>query len=456
MEPDANSDPRPSFAVRELDYSLPDELIAQVPPPRREDARLLIVDRTDASLRDSTITRLPDFLGPADLLVVNDTRVLPAKFTAYRTTGGTVKGLFVAEPRPGVWNVLLEGSRRLRLGESLHVPPPSSETKDTAVSPPPRAGEDAGGTPPPLARGDTGKSPPILDMPPDAIEDHGGAAGQRTRGAKTALPHLVTLQLIQSLGSGRWLARINRSDPVERILAEVGTTPLPPYIRRHKIADARANLDRSRYQTVFAQRPGAVAAPTAGLHLTQDLLSRIALGGVEIAYVTLHVGLGTFKPVAVEDLTRHVMHEEWFDLTATAADAVNRCRARGGRIVAVGTTTLRVLESAAHRAPGAAILSNRKSSIDHRQSPSSPRDLVPCTGTTDLLIYPPFDFRIVDALLTNFHLPRSTLLALVMAFAGCDLTRRAYAHAILERYRFYSYGDAMFVASTGIRRDSSD
>lgn len=351
------------FPIEELDYVLPAELIAQSPPARREDARLLVVDRAADTIRDRTIVDLPDLLRPGDLLVLNDTKVLPAKFSARRETGGAVPGLFVEEESPGRWRVLLEGSKRLRNGEILAM--------DSLSGPP------------------------------------------------------VSMKLLTSHDGGEWLVQVSASGTVEEILNRVGQTPLPPYIHRGVGNRNADSMDRERYQTVYAQRPGAVAAPTAGLHLTEPLLDRLRAVGVNVAFVTLHVGLGTFKPIIADDLSKHVMHAERYDLPTETAEAVNACRGRGGRVVAVGTTTVRVLESSAAFCDS--------------------RTIHPGGGSTALLIYPPYEFGVVDVLLTNFHLPKSTLLALVMAFAGVERTRRAYAHAIVQRYRFYSFGDAMLI-----------
>jgi len=351
------------FSVSDLDCALPDDLIAQHPLPNREDSRLLVVDRATGTLNDRGVTDLPDLLTPGDLLILNDTRVLPAKFTARRRTGGRVRGLFVLEERPGDWRVMLEGSRRLRAGESLDV----------------------------IAAGK--------------------AAG--------------TMRLLDQYGQGEWRVAVNCRGTVEQVLERIGQTPLPPYIKRDN-GDRTTDLeDRARYQTVYARRDGAVAAPTAGLHLTDSLLERIGEAGVVIAYVTLHVGLGTFKPIDVAEITQHEMHSERYEVTEETARGVRQCRERGGRVVAVGTTAVRTLESSA--------------------VPGLQRVVQAGSGATDLFIYPPYDFRVVDVMMTNFHLPRSTLLALVMAFAGMDLARRAYEHAIAERYRFYSYGDAMLI-----------
>lgn len=373
MSDKPNPSERLEFTVDQLDYCLPEELIAQHPPARREDARLLIVERRTGSLRDSRITEFPDILRPGDLLVLNDTKVVPAKFVARRRTGGRVAGLFLSETEPGTWEVLLEGSRRLGLGESIELVPP------------------------------TGAAEPVESPRP-------------------------ALELLERLPEGRWRVRVNSPLPPEQILEAYGETPLPPYIAR-KTEPARETLDRERYQTVYARHPGAVAAPTAGLHLTESLLHQVRDRSIDIASITLHVGLGTFKPLSVPRLQDHVMHEERFEVPAATLQAIDSCRRRAGRIVAVGTTTVRVLETLA-----LASINNRQSTIDN-----------PMRGGTNIFIYPPYQFRLVDSLLTNFHLPRSTLLALVIALAGVDLTRRAYEHAVAARYRFYSYGDAMLI-----------
>ena len=355
---------RASFLTSVLDYELPASFVAQQPAARREDASLLIVDRRSGTLHDGRIADLPQLLRPGDLLVLNDTKVLAAKFTALRATGGVVPGLFIAAEQSGHWRVMLQGSRRLRTGELLTVPA-------------------------------------VVGDP-------------------------VTLTLEHNFGEGEWRVRVAPDDAPEEILTRIGRTPLPPYIRRDNDAPMSEAEDRARYQTVYASRPGAIAAPTAGLHLTDTLLQRLRDAAVETAFVTLHVGVGTFKPITAHDLSRHEMHVERYELTERAADAVRDCRKRHGRTIAVGTTSVRVLESAA-------------------SGPVDDRLVQARCGNASLFIYPPFEFRVVDALLTNFHLPRSTLLALVMAFAGVELTRRAYRHAIDQGYRFYSYGDAMLI-----------
>lgn len=354
------SSAQPSFSLRDLEYDLPTELIAQSPLPRRDDSRMLVVRRSDRSLRDAGVAEFPSLLQPDDLLVLNDTRVLPARFTAVRRTGGKVGGLFLEEAQPGVWEVMLEGSRRLKPEEVLHF---------------------------------RGREPEF------------------------------SLTLVERLAEGRWTARVMPELPAAEVLAYVGSTPLPPYIHRSDEALDFGRADVERYQTVYARNAGAVAAPTAGLHLSNELLARIQERGVHIAFVTLHVGLGTFKPISALSLADHVMHHERFEIPDESVAAWNECRRRGGRVVAIGTTVVRVLES---------VLGLGKDASIRR-------------GSTNLFAYPPYQVSAVDALLTNFHLPQSTLLALVMAFAGVDLTRTAYAHAISRKYRFFSYGDAMFL-----------
>jgi len=352
---------RTSFPVRELDYDLPQELIAQGPLAQRDASRLLVLDRATDTIADGVIRDLPRYFKPEDLLVLNDTRVVPARFLVRRATGGRLDGLYLRELEPGTWEVLLNGSGRLKPGEWLMIGPESAQ---------------------------------------------------------------ASMQLAERLEGGRWRVRVRPVEPAEQTLSRVGQPPLPPYIRRPRQPDARQLAeDQARYQTVYADRSGAVAAPTAGLHFSPRLLGALQKQGLETARVTLHVGLGTFAPIQADDLSEHCMHSEWYELPPEAAGAVARCRQRNGRVVAVGTTSLRVLETCA----------------------ASDGQVHSGQGWTGLFCYPPFRFAVVDVLLTNFHLPRSTLLALVMAFGGMDLIRRAYRHAVEIRYRFFSYGDAMLI-----------
>lgn len=348
----------------DFEFELPEELIAQHPPAERAASRLLVLDGADGSVVHRQITELPSLLAPGDLLVVNDTRVIPARLHATKATGGAAEvlverveddGRVLAHvrasrtPKPGV-RLILHGGRALEPGET------GVEVEVTG-----RSGE--------LFE---------LDFPGDD------------------------------------------ADVVLGTLDRLGHVPLPPYIRRDDDA-----TDRERYQTVFAREPGAVAAPTAGLHFDAALLERLAAAGIERTAVTLHVGAGTFQPVRTEQVEAHRMHSERYHVGEDVADAVRRCRARGGRVVALGTTALRALESAA----------------------SQRCDGVPAAGggETDIFIYPGHRFRCVDALVTNFHLPGSTLLMLVSALAGRERVLAAYREAVAERYRFFSYGDAMLI-----------
>ena len=342
----------------QYDYELPAELIAQEPLARRSDARLLVVRRGTGELQHAHVRDLPEYLQPADALVLNDTRVVPARLVGYRTrTGGKWQGLFLAADDAGLWKLLGKSRGKVEPGETIML---------------------------------------------------------QNRQLQDALP----LRLLARLDRGEWAARPESDEPALDILQRVGRVPLPHYIRGGEMMDA----DQQTYQTVFATRPGAVAAPTAGLHFTPELLQQIEQRGVATARVTLHVGLGTFRPITSERLSDHAMHSEWGQLSAETVALLRQRRQAGGRIVAVGTTAVRVLETA-----------------------SAGGELQPWTGETSIFIRPPHTFRAVDALLTNFHLPKSTLLVLVRTFGGDALIRQAYAAAIQERYRFFSYGDAMLI-----------
>jgi len=346
--------------TQELDYYLPPELIAQQPLPQRSDSRLLVLERSGKRLIDSTFNKLADFLSAGDCLVLNDTKVIPARFYARRSTGGKLEGLFLAEVEPCVWQVMLKSGGRVKLDERVHI---KNRSKEDFC---------------------------------DATILHNG-------------------------GDGVFLLQVDAEGSPETVLDEVGFAPLPPYIKRTD-DPAPAASDRQRYQTVYASKPGAVAAPTAGLHFTKDLIEQLKAKGILFANITLHVGMGTFKPITAENVEDHKMHHEWFSVGQTDADVINAAKLKGGRVIAVGTTSVRVLETVASGLP-----------------------IKACSGTTDLFIKPGYEFKIVDAMITNFHLPRSTLLALVAAFAGLEKILVAYNHAIQQRYRFYSYGDAMLI-----------
>ena len=344
--------------LSELQYDLPRELIAQRPAEPRDAARLLVLDRSNGHVAHRVFGDIGDYLHPGDCLVLNDTRVIPARFFCRRPSGGKIEGLFLHEQR-GTWRVLLKPSARLKGGERLRCEADETE-----------------------------------------------------------------FVLCERHERGEWSLRPEPPVPPLELLRRIGQTPLPPYIQRDPAPDAS---DAERYQTVYACRAGAVAAPTAGLHFTPELLDRLRETGVRRADVTLHVGVGTFAPIDVEDLRQHRMHAEWFEVSQQAVAAMRTARAAGGRIVAVGTTSARVLESL---------------ELDRQ---ARPVDDVAAGGWTDLFIYPPYRFRNVDHLLTNFHLPGTTLLALVMAFATPEQIRAAYREAVERHYRFYSYGDAMLI-----------
>ncbi len=358
--------------VAAYDYELPVACIAQEPVSPRDSARLLVHDVPRDATRHAFVRDLPDVLAPGDLLVVNDTRVVPARVFGRRATGGIVEFLMlgpIAGRDDPTWRAMVKPARKLAPGETVTL--------------------DSGADVRMLAR--------------ESDETGTGSAYWR-----------VTLA--------------DGSRGMRALLEEFGRTPLPPYIHRERGSDPREPEDRERYQTVFARASGAVAAPTAGLHFTPELLGELAARGIERASVTLHVGLGTFLPVTVSETEDHAMHAEAYELTERAVRAVAECRARGGRVVAVGTTSVRVLESCV--AQDGTLRAGR--------------------GETALFIEPGRKFRCVDALLTNFHLPRSTLLMLVAAFAGRERVLRLYTEAIERGYRFYSYGDAtLFLARDG-------
>jgi S-adenosylmethionine:tRNA ribosyltransferase-isomerase len=338
--------------LADLDYALPEELIAQQPEPERTAARLLALERASGAVAHRRVADLPTLLRRGDLVVVNDTRVIAARVRGRRPSGGRLELLFIrALDAAEDWEVLVRGAPRA--GERVHLP-------------------------------------------------------------------AATGEWIAALGDGRWHLRLgDLEEPPQAWLHRVGEVPLPPYIRR---PDGPTAADRERYQTCYARVPGAVAAPTAGLHLTPALLDALATAGIGLARLTLHVGPGTFMPIRDDDLDHHAMLAEPYELPAQTVDAIAATRAAGGRVVAVGTTTVRALESAAARGP-----------------------IGPGPGDARLFIRPGHAFRVVDALLTNFHLPRSTLLALVAAFAGWERVKTAYEEAVRSGYRFYSFGDAMLI-----------
>ena len=339
-------------------YHLPPELIAQQPLPDRTRARMMVIHRATGVFDHRRVADLPAFLRTGDLLVVNDTRVIPARLYGHKiATGGSVEILLIEETVPGIWEALLR-ARHAKPGVRLEL-----------------------------------------------------------------ADHQIQAEILAVKDEGRVTLRLRHERPLLEILTTDGVPPLPPYIKRTTTNALQRAADRERYQTVYARNPGAVAAPTAGLHFTEALLATLEQQGVRHAVVTLHVGPGTFKPVTVADVEQHHMDAERYTVPEDTARLICATRAAQGRIVAVGSTVVRTLETVA---------------AEHGAVTAS-------QGRSDLFIYPPYKFRVVDALLTNFHLPSSSLLMMVGALAGRDLILRAYAEAIRERYRFYSYGDCMLI-----------
>lgn len=343
----------PDVDVTDLDYDLPERLVAQRPTARREQARLLVVDADTGELAHRGVAELPTLVCPA-LVVVNDTRVRPARLLGVKPTGGRVELLLVEPLGDDRWLALGRASKPIREGARLAF------------------GEGA-----------------------------------------------LTAEVLERRGEGQLVVKLESDAPIEEAIEAVGRVPLPPYIRRDP-----DEADRDRYQTVFAREPGAVAAPTAGLHFSEASLEALHAAGHQRVAVTLHVGPGTFRPVKADRLDEHAMHTERYRIAPEVAEAIANAKAEGRPVLAVGTTVVRTLEAAA-LPDGSGVAAGE--------------------GATDLFIHPPRRLRVVDALLTNFHLPRSTLIALVMSAAGVELTRRAYAEAVRAEYRFFSYGDAMLV-----------
>ena len=337
----------------DFDFDLPEELIAQTPLEKRDASRLLVVDKETGAFSDQHFDQIIDQLQPGDALVMNNTRVLPARLYGIKPeTGGHVELLLLKNTKGDDWEVLAKPAKRLRVGAQISF-------------------------------GD----------------------GR------------LTATVVEELDHGGRIVRFGYEGIFLEVLESLGEMPLPPYIHE-KLAD------RERYQTVYAKENGSAAAPTAGLHFTEELLEQIAAKGVKLVYLTLHVGLGTFRPVSVDSLDDHEMHSEFYSLSEEAAQTLRQVKANGGRVIAVGTTSIRTLETIGSKFQG---------------------QIQADSGWTNIFIKPGYDWKIVDAFSTNFHLPKSTLVMLVSAFAGRSLTLKAYEHAIAERYRFFSFGDAMFI-----------
>ena len=349
--------------VKEYDYTLPEELIAQTPAEKREYSRMMVLGEGKCTGKKEIIQHkhfydIVDLLDENHVLILNNTKVIPARLYGYKDTGAKIEVFLLKEGVNKEWQVLIKPSKRVKSGTNIKI------SDELSVE--------------------------ILKSMPD---------------------------------DGKWLVKMIYEGDILDILHRVGNIPLPPYIERKMTSDELKKLDFERYQTVYARNEGSVAAPTAGLHFTQDILKKLSEKGVKIGYVTLNVGIGTFRPVKCENVSDHKMDSESFEISKETADLINKAKAEGKKIVAVGTTTVRTLETA------------------YKQFGC----IKACKSASELFIYPPYEFKVIDKLITNFHLPKSTLLMLVSALAGKDFIFKAYEEAIKERYRFYSYGDCMFI-----------
>ena len=340
--------------ISDFDFELPEQLIAQVPLEHRENSRMLHVDRSAKTFADEQFSNLARFLNPDDVLVLNNTKVFPARLLGQSETGAAVEIFLIRELGDMLWETLAKPGRRLKEGKRIDFDPRLSATVN------------------------------------------------------------------EKRDDGKIVVRFETDGDLDEIISDIGRTPLPPYIKRE---GSGTDSDRGRYQTVFAKNRGAIAAPTAGLHFSPEILADLRSLGIQIVEITLHVGYGTFEPVRAEDLTQHAVMPEFYEIGAAAADTLNTARAAGRRVVAVGTTTTRALESAV----------------------SKTGNFTEIKTAAELTITPGYRFRAVDALLTNFHLPKSSLLILVSTFGGHELIMKAYRHAVESEYRFYSYGDCMLI-----------
>ncbi len=346
--------------LSEYDYNLPEEFIAQMPADKRDNSRMMVLNREDRTVSHKHFYDIVDLIEPNSLLVMNNTKVLPARLIGHKDTGAKIEVFLLSQKDGGCWDVLIKPSKRVK--------------PDTVIK----------------------------------ISDE------------------LSVKAIKRLEeNGEWLVELLfQGDNVLEILHRNGNIPLPPYIERKITNEDLKKLDFERYQTVYAKDEGSVAAPTAGLHFTEEILKKLESKGVELCEVTLNVGLGTFRPVQCENVLEHKMHSETFEISAKAAEQITRAKAEGRTIIAVGTTTVRTLETA------------------YQQFGK----ICECHSASELFIYPPYEFKVIDKLITNFHLPKSTLLMLVSALAGKDFIFNAYKEAIENQYRFFSYGDCMFIS----------
>lgn len=350
--------------ISEFDYNLPEELIAQMPSDKRENSKMMVLDRENKTIEHKHFFDIVDYIDDNCILVLNNTKVLPARLYGHKDTGAKIEVFLLEVDKSNtdkdkcIWKALIKPSKRVK--------------PDTIIK----------------------------------ISDE------------------LSVKILEKLeDDGEWQIEMLYEGDLFEILHRVGNIPLPPYIERKMQSDEIKHFDMERYQTVYAKDEGSVAAPTAGLHFTNDILEKLKAKGVEIVYITLNVGLGTFRPVKCENILDHKMHSETFEITQEAADKINKAKESGKKIVAVGTTTVRTLETA------------------YQQFGC----IKACHSHSELFIYPPYEFKVIDRLITNFHLPKSTLLMLVSALAGKDFILKAYEEAIKNKYRFFSYGDCMFI-----------
>lgn len=343
--------------VSEFDYELPEKLIAQTPSEKRDECKMMVLDKVTQSIENKHFYDIIDYLDENCILVLNNTKVIPARLFGHKETGALIEIFLLKDKGNKQWEALIKPSKRIKNSSIVKI---SDE---------------------------------------------------------------LSVKALENQGEGKWLVELIYDGILYEILDRVGNIPLPPYIERKMTNDERKNLDYERYQTVYAKNEGSVAAPTAGLHFTQEILDKLAQKGVEIAYVNLTVGLGTFRPVKCDNILEHKMDSEEFEISKETADKINRAKSQGKKLVAVGTTTVRTLETAYQQFG----------------------EIKECKSASQLFIYPPYEFKVVDNLITNFHLPKSTLLMLVSALEGKDFIFKAYKEAIKEKYMFYSYGDCMFL-----------
>lgn len=343
--------------LSEFDYELPEELIAQKPASRRTQSKMMVLKKAQKSIEHKKFSDIVDYLGENDVLVLNNTKVFPARLLGQKTTGANVEVFLLKELENKQWEALVKPSKRVNSGNIIQI---SDE---------------------------------------------------------------LSVKTLVRLDGGKWLVELIYEGDIYDVLNRAGRIPLPPYIERQLDDSKIKNLDLKRYQTVFAKTTGSVAAPTAGLHFTKDILKKLKAKGVQICYVTLNVGLGTFRPVKCDNILDHKMESETFEITKKTAKIINDAKEAGKNVVAVGTTSVRTLETcyAKHGAVKA------------------------CKDSSELFIYPPYEFKVIDKLITNFHLPKSTLLMLISALAGREFILESYQEAIKNKYRFYSYGDCMFI-----------